>query len=193
VIWSAEARKRTEGSDGPPKLFNWERKLFGIGQGNCNVTVLQAANAMAVIARGGIYKNPRLFLSESDVFNERQDDIGISDWTLSVVRDGMSAVVSERGGTAYSAFERSDLDTRDVRVFGKTGSTEGVVNAWFAGFAEDSISRAISIVIVVQGGESGGRDASPLAEGIIRICNEAGYIGKKPILQEGQVISAEGM
>ena len=89
----------------------------------------------------------------------------------------MHAVVYEKGGTAYTAFVDSDLDKRDVTVYGKTGSTQGVATAWFAGFAEDSADRSISIAIVVEGGTSGSRDAAPLGRRMIELCNEFGYVG----------------
>ena len=43
-------------------LENWERRYFGMGQGNLRATPLQVANAFAIIARGGLYKPPRLFI-----------------------------------------------------------------------------------------------------------------------------------
>jgi len=163
-----------------PKIAKYDRRMFGIGQSGLRATVLQVANAMAAIARDGIYKSPRLFLSGSDIFNEPQQDLDIAGATLEVVRDGMSAVVNEHGGTAYTAFDHNELRRTDLKVFGKTGSTEGVVNAWFAGFAEDAAGRAISVAVVVEGGQSGAKDAAPLARDIIALCNQAGYIGKKP-------------
>jgi cell division protein FtsI/penicillin-binding protein 2 len=160
-----------------PSLANFEKRQFGIGQGNLRVTVLQVANAMGTIARGGIYKSPRLFLSKSDPLNMFQTDLGISGKHIKVVRDGMSAVVNERGGTAYKAFADSELIKRQVKVFGKTGSTEKPYHAWFAGFAEDGSGRALSFAIVVEGGASGSGDAAPLAEQMLRLCVRAGYIG----------------
>jgi cell division protein FtsI/penicillin-binding protein 2 len=161
-------------------LAKGDLKQFGVGQADFRATVLQVANAAAVIARGGIYKNPRLFLNDSDLSSGEQVDLGISKSTLDVVRDGMRAVVTETFGTGVEAFKSSDLDQRDVKVFGKTGSTQISVNAWFMGFAEDSAQRAISFALVVEEGKSGSQDAAPLARKIIEFCNEAGYIGRKP-------------
>jgi cell division protein FtsI/penicillin-binding protein 2 len=135
---------------------------------------------MAAIARGGIYKSPRLFLSESDRFSDRRQDLNISAAALEVVRDGMSAVVNEWGGTGYSAFDHARLRKLDLEIHGKTGSTEGVINAWFAGFAEDKAGRVLSVAVVVEGGTRGSEDAAPLARDIILLCNQAGYIGRKP-------------
>lgn len=160
-----------------PSLMGSEKRHFGIGQGSFRVTVLQVANAMGTIARGGIYKSPRLFLSESDPLNIFQTDLGISDKHIEVVRDGMRAVANESGGTAYKVFADSELIKSQVKVFGKTGSTETPYHAWFAGFAEDPSGRAISFAIIVEGGASGAGDAAPLAEKILCLCVKAGYIG----------------
>ena len=60
------------------------------------------------------------------------------------------AVVNETGGTANRAFEQTNFAEQDVKVYGKTGSTQNPEHAWFAGFAEDSRGRSISIAIVVE-------------------------------------------
>jgi len=167
-----------------PPLTESERKWFGIGQGNLRVTPLQVANAMAAIARGGVFKPPRLFLddpnnSKSEIRNPKSEiDLGISPQTLATVYDGMSAVVNEPGGTAYKEFANSGLASQDVKVYGKTGSTEKPDNAWFAGFATDSTNREIAIALIVEGGQHGSSDAAPLAHDIIQFCIDAEYIGK---------------
>ncbi len=170
--------------DDIPKLAGYEKRMFGIGQGGFRSTVLQVANAMAAISRGGIYKSPRLFLSENANPGNGQFDLGISEDTLAVVRDGMMAVTTETGGTAYNVFRYSPLLSRGIKIYGKTGSTEKPFHAWFAGFTEDQAGRAISLAIVVEGGQSGAGDAAPLGREMIRFCNEAGYIGQMPTDQE---------
>jgi penicillin-binding protein 2 len=154
-----------------------DRRWFGIGQGDLRVTPLQVANAMAALARGGIFKRPRL-IKESR--NYEGTDLGVSLGTLAVIYDGMNAVVNETGGTAHTQFEPflSTLAAEDVTAYGKTGSTERPEHAWFGGFAQDSTARKIAIAVVVEGGQHGSRDAAPLALEIIQFCIEAGYIGK---------------
>jgi penicillin-binding protein 2 len=164
-----------------PPLEKRETRYFGIGQGNLRVTPLQVANAMAAIARGGIYKPPRLFLGKDEDLAASSAPLDISPDTLRVVRDGMSAVVNEDGGTAYDAFVHAGFAGQGVKIYGKTGSTEGTENAWFAGFAEDTAGRGIAIAIVVEGGKHGATDAAPPARDIIKFCIEAGYIGQAPI------------
>ena len=163
-----------------PPLRKSERRWFGIGQGNLRVTPLQVANAMAAIARDGLYKPPRLFMDEPNNPGLDTIDLGISLQTLAVVYDGMSDVVNETGGTAYSTFKPilTSLAEQDIKVYGKTGSTEDPEHAWFGGFAIDGANRSIAIAVVVEGGQSGSSDAAPLARDIIQFCIDAGYVGK---------------
>ncbi len=107
-------------------------------------------------------------------------DLNISPETLAVIYDGMSAVVSETGGTAYSIFGPvlTSLAEQDIKVYGKTGSTQAPENAWFAGFATDGTNRSIAITIVVEGGQHGSSDAAPLARDIIQFCFDFGYVGR---------------
>lgn len=166
-----------ESVDQLPRLFERDRKMFGIGQGNFRVTPLQVANAFATLARRGRYLPPRLFLSPESPPAAEPNDLPISATTLDVVYDGMYAVVNERGGTAYDAFTGSGLAQQGVKVYGKTGSTERPYHAWFAGFAEDQEGRKIALAVVVEGGQRGGGDVGPLAREILKLCVEAGYVG----------------
>jgi penicillin-binding protein 2 len=159
-----------------------EKRWFGIGQGNLRVTPLQVANAMAAIARGGIYQLPTLFKTDpNDPAGSNADSrasLGISSDTLDVVVDGMHAVVNERRGTANSAFKDTDFAQRTITVYGKTGSTERPDNAWFAGFAADSRGRAVALAVVVEGGQHGSADAAPLAKQVITLLADANYVGE---------------
>ncbi|MEN8127250.1 MAG: penicillin-binding transpeptidase domain-containing protein [Planctomycetota bacterium] len=163
-----------------------EKKWWGMGQGSLRVNVLQVANALSTIVRGGLYKLPRLVYNEKDPYNETgMRKLPISKNTLSVVRDGMKAVVYETHGTAYNEFskpgERSVLFDRDMTIYGKTGSTQNPEHAWFECFAEDDSGRSIVVAVLVERGLRGAGEAAPLGHRILRLCNEAGYVGKKPI------------
>jgi penicillin-binding protein 2 len=165
-------------------IERWERRFLGIGQGNLRVTPLQVANAMAAIARAGVYKPPRLFGGEPNDSEYDLAEIDVSAGTLALIRDGMSAVVNEPGGTAYKEFAPSGLADQGVNVYGKTGSTENPDHAWFAGFADDDAGGSISLAVVVEGGEHGSQDAAPIARDVIQFCIEAAYIGQShPTIQ----------
>jgi cell division protein FtsI/penicillin-binding protein 2 len=91
----------------------------------------------------------------------------------------MHAAVYEDGGTAYSTFRDCPL-RKELRIYGKTGSTENPDMAWFECFAEDSSDRSLVIVVAVPGGLSGAGYAAPIGRQILQFCHEAGYIGIKP-------------
>lgn len=185
-ISSGVPKGRIKQFDQVPPLTERERKWFGIGHGKILATPLQVANAMAVIARGGRYKSPQLFLddpNDGDLkmrTDPHETDLGISQETLSTVHDGMGAVVNELNGTAYKIFKPvlDVLAQQDVKVYGKTGSTAKPDHAWFGGFAKDSGGRSIAIAVVVEGGQHGSSDAAPLASKIIQFAIEAGYLGQ---------------
>lgn len=166
----------------PPIKKDWERKFWGIGQGNLRVTVLQTANALAAVARGGLYKTPRLVIDESDPFNEhRQRQLTVANTTLKTVREGMLAVVNAEGGSAHRIFytPKSGLFERGLTIYGKTGSTERPEHAWFECFAEDKAGRIMVVAVLVEGGVRGSDDAAPLGHAILKLCSDAGYIGTK--------------
>jgi penicillin-binding protein 2 len=163
-----------------PPLLKKDLPLYGIGQGNLWTTPIQVANAFATIAREGLYKPPRLVASSDRPSGGPGTNLNISQYTLAVVYDGMYAVVNEPGGTAYRAFSPAALSQYDVRVYGKTGSTQDPEHAWFGGFAQDSSGRKVVVAIVVEGGQHGSSDAAPLARDIIQFCIEADYVGENP-------------
>ena len=133
---------------------------------------------MAVIARKGLYKQPRLIIDESR-YNPSVS-LDISPETMNTVYDGMRAVVNEYQGTANKNFKDmlDYFDLAGVKVYGKTGSTQAPEHAWFGGFAHDRKSRSIAIAVLVEDGQKGSEDAAPLARDIIRFCIEAGYLGE---------------
>ncbi|MCP4613128.1 MAG: hypothetical protein GY845_30920 [Planctomycetes bacterium] len=186
VISNIAPRKQITDFEQMPPLSDSERRWFGIGQGNLRATPLHIANSMATIARNGLFKLPRLF--KQDIQDAVYDssaasqgiDLEISPGTLAVICDGMSAVVYEISGTANTTFAEvlPSLTEKNIKVYGKTGSTQAPENALFGGFAVDGKNRSIAIAVVVEGGQSGSKDAAPLARDIILFCIEAGYIGQ---------------
>lgn len=176
VVYTGEPTTGRETAPLPP-ISDSEKKMFGIGQGSLRVTPMEVAAAMAAISRHGVYKTPRLFIARGMAAADSGEDLGISPETMDTVRDGMYAVVNSEGGTANKAF-RSGFRSQGVNVFGKTGSTEAPEHAWFGGFVEDSSGRSLAIAILIEGGKSGGTDASPIAREIVGMCINAGYVGQ---------------
>jgi penicillin-binding protein 2 len=124
------------------KLLNGDIANLSIGQGDTQVTPLQMAQAMAVIANGGTLHQARLVQQVQSLDNEivsayqvrEKRTLGVSSQTMDELRTGMIDVVNGPGGTAHEA----QLD--NVEVAGKTGTAQwGPKNrertaAWFAGF-----------------------------------------------------------
>jgi len=159
--------------------------LASIGQGASTVTVLQEALAYAALANGGTLYQPQVIrsieTSDGTVVQEFPPRvrrlIELDQDHLALVRDALAGVVSDRSGTAYA--ER----IAGVDMAGKTGTAQvsratprgvdpGKVwyfnrdHAWFAGFAP-STSPEIAIVVLVEHGGGGGKNAVPVAMRVV--------------------------
>jgi penicillin-binding protein 2 len=124
------------------KLLNGDIANMSIGQGDTQVTPLQMAQSMGVVANGGTLYQTRL-VQQVQTFDGQivtayqvraKRTLDLSSDTLDQLRTGMTNVVNGAGGTAHQA----SLD--NVEVAGKTGTAQwGPKNkertaAWFAGF-----------------------------------------------------------
>src|SRR6266536_2817990 len=124
------------------RLLNGDIANMSIGQGDIQVTPLQMAQAMGVVANGGTLYQTRLVQQVQTFDNQiatayqvrAKRTLDLSSETSDQVRTGMINVVNGAGGTAHQA----SLD--NVEVAGKTGTAQwGPKNkertaAWFAGF-----------------------------------------------------------
>jgi len=124
------------------RLLNGDIANMSIGQGDIQVTPLQMAQAMAIIANGGTFYQTRL-VQQVQTFDDQivtayqvraKRTLDLLSETLDQLRTGMLDVVNGAGGTAHQA----SLD--NVEIAGKTGTAQwGPKNkertaAWFAGF-----------------------------------------------------------
>ncbi len=160
--------------------------LSAIGQGATTVTVMQLALAYAALANGGTLYQPQVVRSI-----ETSDGTVVQDFPprvrrlvepdqehLRLVKEALEGVVTEKDGTAYK--ERSP----GVDMAGKTGTAQvshvtprgvdpGKVwyfnrdHAWFSGYAP-SRSPEIAIVVLVEHGGGGGKNAVPIAMRVVR-------------------------
>ncbi len=160
--------------------------LSAIGQGASTVTVLQLALAYAALANGGTLYQPQLVrsieTSDGTIVQEFPPRVrrmvGVDAEHLALVHSALEGVVTERAGTAYK--EHFD----GVDMAGKTGTAQvthvtprGVDpdrvwyfnrdHAWFAGYAP-SRSPEIAIVVLVEHGGGGGKNAVPVAMRVVR-------------------------
>ena len=124
------------------RLLNGDIANMSIGQGDIQVTPLQMAQAMGVVANGGTFYQTRLVQQVQTFDNQivtaysvrAKRTLNLSSETLDELHTGMIDVVNSAGGTAHQA----SLDNAEVA--GKTGTAQwGPKNkertaAWFAGF-----------------------------------------------------------
>ena len=136
-----------------------------IGQGAVTVTPIQVANAYKTLLTS-YHSNPYLNISQSDNLKLRK--YNISDEFIKFLKDDLN-LVTNKNGTAYSAFEIMGDKTNDIG--GKTGTAQnpGDKNntSWFVGI--DSIKNPNHIVVtVVEEGGSGSAIAAPISRRIIQ-------------------------
>jgi len=172
-----------------------DARLMAIGQGAIEVTPLHVANAMATIARGGVWLAPSVVQDGRDRPMRR---LPVRPEHIELVKEAMYQVVNDPRGTSYRAFH-SGAKPLEVAVCGKTGTAQTAPQrvdsdgdgrigpndkivrrgntAWFAGFApkdEPKIAFAVAVEYV-QGG--GSVYAAPIAKRAIATCEALGYLG----------------
>jgi len=155
----------------------------GIGQGSLTASPLQVARSFAVIANGGKLIKTRIvdhYTDPDGKLSQRflpvvERDLGLSEVEFQQIRDGLIAVVNAPDGTAR------DVADKTILIAGKTGTAEAPQSrpgaddalrawlkndhAWFAMYAP-AMAPQVVIVVFLEHGGSGGRDASPLARRI---------------------------
>ena len=146
---------------------------LAIGQGYLLATPLQMANFSAALANDGIVWKPRMvleFRTRDGVTTKKFDPsrLGTADTTptdLSLIRDGMRAVVSDPNGTVYYKFLGFP-----TAVAGKSGTAEtpsGNPDAWFIGFGPfDGPKIAIATVFEEKPGLLGSQDAGAASRAV---------------------------
>lgn len=124
------------------RLLNGDIANLSIGQGDTQVTPLQMAQAMAIVANGGTLYQARLVQQVQTLDDQivtayqvrAKKTLELSSRTLDELRTGMIDAVNSASGTGHAA----SLD--NVEVAGKTGTAQwGPKNkertaAWFGGF-----------------------------------------------------------
>ena len=160
------------------KFQNWydgDTANLSIGQGDCLVTPLQAANMLAVFANQGYLLSPYIVKAvgglDFSVKKKRLGGVGFKHSTFEVVAKGLGKVVSDANGTGNA------LSVLPVKVAGKTGTAQvprGATHAWFVGFFPLDKPRYVICVFLENGGP--GHAASVMAKQIIEAMNNQGLI-----------------
>ena len=158
-----------------------------IGQGDTKTTLVQLAMSYAAIANGGTLYVPQLVERVTgpdghvvEEFSPRvRRRVHVDPEHLALVIDGLYGAVNDQSGTAFGA-----RIADGVPVAGKTGTAQvshrrrmdedpqrtwylNRAHAWFAGFAPAEDPQ-YAIVVLVEHGGAGGREAAPIAINILQ-------------------------
>ncbi|MFQ5867020.1 MAG: penicillin-binding protein 2 [bacterium] len=149
--------------------YHGDTANMSIGQGYLEVTPLQMASLISLLANGGVIYKPlivkKIIDGSGKIIDTFQPKVvakaRISSETLSIIRKGLrEAVIS---GTSQAVkFKR-------LSVAGKTGTAEnphGEDHAWFICYAPEEAPR-IALAILVEHGGHGASAAAPLARQIL--------------------------
>lgn len=160
------------------KFQNWfdgDTANLTIGQGDCLVTPLQAANMMAVFANGGYLLSPYIVKAvgglDLGAKKKKFTRVNFKKATFDVLSKGLRKVVTDDKGTGNA------LSFLPVAVAGKTGTAQvsrGANHGWFVGFFPFDKPKFVICVFLENGGS--GHAASVVAKQIIDGMGKQGLI-----------------
>ncbi|MDD4956677.1 MAG: penicillin-binding protein 2 [Candidatus Omnitrophica bacterium] len=154
--------------------YKGETMNYSVGQGYLLCTPIQVARMMSVFANGGYMIKPYIVekIEDMDVNTPEKIRLGISERTLSAVREGLNRVVNDRRGTGIKARQES------FEVAGKTGTSQTGKkknHGWFAGFAPFDHA-ALTVVVFDEYGGRGGYYAAETAGKVFSKAHELGIL-----------------
>ncbi|MFM8333455.1 MAG: penicillin-binding protein 2 [Candidatus Methylumidiphilus sp.] len=176
--WKSRTRKQL--------WFAGESLIAGIGQGYVQVTPIQLARAVAVLANKGKMVEPRVVanMKAPDAENpfppQERGDVRIPPANWRAVVDAMIDVVHSQRGTA-----KGIAPGLSYQIAGKTGTAQVFTvrqdqnyksmrvkaalkdHAWFIAFAPADNPR-IAVVVIAENGGHGGSVAAPIARSVIQ-------------------------
>ncbi len=175
--------------------------IMGIGQGELAWSPLQAANALATLARGGTVNDAHVVRGRAIPGHRAGGSIGLSPSSVRNALDGMHEAIDASHGTAHhvtTAAGREEIFALPgVRVWGKTGTAQAGLwrldvdqdgtadrsvgdadHAWFACLVGDEATDTprYAIAVIVERAGSGGRAAGPVAAAVARELSKLGYL-----------------
>ncbi|MHA1536867.1 MAG: penicillin-binding protein 2 [Alphaproteobacteria bacterium] len=172
------------------RWYPGENLVAGIGQGYVLATPLQLAVMTARIANGGVAVKPRLARDDiagrkiKDRKPKRVASIGVSEPSLALIKQAMTAVVNEPGGTAYwlrgtkkGLAMAGKTGTSQVRRITRAERARGVLknsqlpwarrdHALFVCYAPYDAPR-YAIAVIIEHGGGGSRAAGPVGRDIM--------------------------
>ena len=185
------------------KLLNGDIANLSIGQGDLQVTPLQMAQSMGIVANGGTFYQTRL-VQQVQTFNNEivtayqvraKRTLDLLSETRDQLRIGMVDAVNGRGGTGHQA------SLENVEVAGKTGTAQWGPKhkertaAWFAGFLPaDQPQYAFAALYEGDVGSNvhGGSSAAPMIADVFKeIYKGQQMAGRQRREQEPEIRRAE--
>jgi penicillin-binding protein 2 len=178
---STEWKKKTYKKPEQQRWYGGETISLGIGQGYNAFTMLQLANATAMLANGGVQNKPRLVMATQDpiqrvdrkVASDDAVNLGFKPEHIAVVKQGLVGVAKE--GTSARVFAGTPYQSA-----GKTGTAQAVTigqkdkynaskleehqrdHALYMAFAPAD-NPQIALAIVVENAGFGAAQAAPIA------------------------------
>ena len=172
ILPSAAWKKRSVGE----KWYLGDTIVTSVGQGYWQVTPLQMAAAMAMLANGGKRLQPYVFRGKAG-----GGELIFAPEHLQLVRDALAAV-TRQGGTApwvgrnslygiaaktgTAQVSRLQLDADGERIKNEDLPKRLRDHAWFAGYAPAK-NPQVAFAVVVEHGGSGGSVAGPIARQLL--------------------------
>jgi penicillin-binding protein 2 len=181
--------------------------IAGIGQGPIAWTPMQAANAYATLARGGVIRDAELLATQiPGRAARRTGDLKLNPHSCERAFEGLRQSVEEQHGTGnHVSYEdrRPELiiNAPGVVVWAKTGTAQasplkvdddgngtfdrtitGLNHAWFVGLVGDAQEHRprYAVAVLLENGGSGGKSAGPIANQVIHALIAEGYLQGDP-------------
>jgi len=185
VLPSTEWKRRTYKRPEQQKWYAGETISLGIGQGYNSFTMLQLAQATAIMASGGIKHRPHMVLAIRDPVSNQMtpvpqppgENLGFAPENVAVVREGLMSVISS--GTARGVFAGAGY-----AAAGKTGTAQAATqsqntkynaraleehqrdHALFMAFAPANDPK-IALALIVENAGWGAVAAAPIARRVL--------------------------
>jgi len=181
--------------------------IAGIGQGPIAWTPMQAANAYATLARGGVIRDAELLVTPiPGRAARRTGDLKLNPHSCERAFEGLRQAVEEQHGTGnHVSYEdrrpEAIINAPGVMVWAKTGTAQasplkvdddgngtidrtitGLNHAWFVGLVGDAREHRprYAVAVLLEHGGSGGKSAGPIANQVIHALIAEGYLQGDP-------------
>ena len=181
--------------------------IAGIGQGPIAWTPLQAANAYATLARGGVIRDADLLRTRVPGRTQRRSgDLRLDPRSCDRALEGLRQAVEEPHGTGHHVTMKDwrkepIINAPGVVVWAKTGTAQApplkvdadgdgtpervikeLDHGWFVGLVGDAKENRprYAVAVILEDGGSGGKSAGPIANQVIHALIAEGYLDGDP-------------